>query len=189
MKFSDQFRTGWRNIGRQKLRTTLTVFAIVIGSLAVTIMLALTTSATAFVSSVFERTGLKDRVFVTAEKQVDFYSAGRGYASGSARLTDADAEAVAKVDGVVAVARLAPTPFARVRGSDREVRDIPIVSYEANAASAHSMVAGRNFAADDGEGLVLISTKLAQKLGFDGEAAYTRLIGQKLTLEIGRAHV
>ena len=44
------------------------------------------------------------------------------------------------------------------------------------------MVAGRNFAADDGEGLVLISTKLAQKLGFDGEAAYTRLIGQKLTL-------
>ena len=54
MRFADQIRHALRNIRRQKMRSFLTVFAIVIGSLAVTIMLALTTSATAFVSSVFE---------------------------------------------------------------------------------------------------------------------------------------
>ena len=41
MKFTDQFRTGWRNLSRQKLRTTLTIFAIVIGAVSVTVMLSL----------------------------------------------------------------------------------------------------------------------------------------------------
>ncbi|MEY2628031.1 MAG: hypothetical protein RJB08_1790, partial [Actinomycetota bacterium] len=50
MKLLDQFRTGGRNLRRQKLRTILTVFAIVIGAVSVTVMLTLVTSAKGFVS-------------------------------------------------------------------------------------------------------------------------------------------
>ena len=45
MKYRDYFRSGMRNLRRQKLRTSLTVFAIVIGAVSVTVMLTLVTSA------------------------------------------------------------------------------------------------------------------------------------------------
>ena len=187
MRFGDQLRTALRNIRRQRLRSVLTIFAIVIGSLAVTLMLVLTTNARSFVRDTFERTGLLDRVFVTAEKDVDFYSAGWGNSgNGSVRLDDADVAAVEKVDGVVAVARLAPTPFFKLRSDDRELREVNFLALDANAASARSILAGRDFAEGDGAGLVLISSKAAQQLGYDGEDAYRRLVGTQLTLVTDR---
>lgn len=183
MRFSDAIRSALRNIRRQKLRSFLTVFAIVIGSLAVTLMLVLTLNARSFVSDTFERTGLMDRVFVTAEKDVDFYSAGWGNSGNSGvALTDGDVDRVEAVPGVVAVARLAPTPFYRLRSADRELREINFLSLDANAASARSILAGRDFTDGDGAGLVLISSKAAQQLGYDGEEAYRRLVGSTVTL-------
>ena len=57
MKTKDQFRTGWRNLKRQKIRTTLTIFAIVIGAVSVTVMLSLVTSAKSFLTDSFTKTG------------------------------------------------------------------------------------------------------------------------------------
>ena len=45
MKPFDYIRTAFRNIMRQKLRSVLTIFAIVIGSASVTIMLTIVFSA------------------------------------------------------------------------------------------------------------------------------------------------
>ena len=48
MRFIDYFLIALRNIWRAKLRSALTIFAVVIGAMSVTIMLALVTGATGF---------------------------------------------------------------------------------------------------------------------------------------------
>ena len=72
MKFTDQFRTGWRNLSRQKLRTSLTIFAIVIGAVSVTVMLSLVTSAKGFLMSSAQKTGMDKRVIVTGTAGLDY---------------------------------------------------------------------------------------------------------------------
>ena len=71
MKLSDQFRTGWRNIRRQKLRSILTVFAIVIGAVSVTVMLSIVTSARGFLTTSFQKTGEDRRVIATPTPGLD----------------------------------------------------------------------------------------------------------------------
>jgi hypothetical protein len=51
MRFTDYIRMAFRNISRQKLRSSLTIFAVVIGATSVTIMLAIVFSAKGFITS------------------------------------------------------------------------------------------------------------------------------------------
>ena len=54
MRLIDYILLAFRNIRRQKLRSALTIFAVVIGATSVTIMLALVFSLKGFMTKQFE---------------------------------------------------------------------------------------------------------------------------------------
>jgi ABC-type antimicrobial peptide transport system permease subunit len=188
MKFLDQFRTGWRNIGRQKLRSTLTIFAIVIGSVSVTVMLSMVTSAKSFLQSSMSKTGEDRRVVVTRVKGIDYQAAVRGDQGDSPdnapTLSDADVARFAAIPGVESATPYAVQGFIRsVRGSGNAegTRRPKFVAYEPNGTVKRDLSAGRQLdPEDDTSTNILISSPLAHALGYKG--ALAAAIGQKVQL-------
>src|SRR5438309_11876230 len=78
MRFIDYVRLAFHNILRQKLRSALTIFAVVIGATSVTIMLALVTGAKSYVTSQFEQSGTLRQVAVSQQTDLDYKSARQG---------------------------------------------------------------------------------------------------------------
>lgn len=184
MKIADQFRTGWRNLGRQKLRTTLTVFAIVIGAMSVTIMLSLVTSARGFLVSSFEKTGEDKRVIVTGSAGLSYREAVWARPEGSGRRIDettlAEVEAVANVNSATLFAQIGQFESMAFDGREVTLQNTAIVAYTPNGTIRHSLLAGAELSPDDGGNAMLLSTDLADDLGYAGD--YEALIGQQVTL-------
>src|SRR5256885_13705517 len=72
MRPVDLVGTALRNLRRQKLRSALTIFAVVIGATSVTIMLALVTGARDFFLSQFESTGQLQQLPVRQATDLDY---------------------------------------------------------------------------------------------------------------------
>lgn len=187
MKFKDQFRTGWRNIRRQKMRSSLTIFAIVIGAVTVTMMLSIVTSAKSLLTTSFEKTGEDRRIIVTNAPGLDYresmwntWSDGTG-----ARLTDEVAANLAKIDHVQGT-----TPYINWNqnysgikapdGTEYQTKNVGFGAYTPNGTIIRELAAGRLLTADDDNGGVVVSTSVAQMIGYRGK--FDELIGQKLTL-------
>src|SRR3954471_5287190 len=70
MRSIDIMSTAMRNIRRQKLRSALTIFAVVIGATSVTIMLALVTGAKGFFVSQFAANGVLQQIAVSSQSDL-----------------------------------------------------------------------------------------------------------------------
>src|ERR1041385_8019766 len=110
MRFSDYIRLAFRNIRRQKLRSALTIFAVVIGATSVTIMLSLVTGAKSFFKSQVESSGLLQQVAISSKSDItDFNDANHGGGNNCdtcVKLTDAIVDKVKTVAHVTGVARV-----------------------------------------------------------------------------------
>ncbi|MFM8553035.1 MAG: ABC transporter permease [Acidimicrobiales bacterium] len=185
MKFKDQFRTGWRNLSRQKLRTSLTIFAIVIGAVSVTVMLSLVTSAKGFLMSSFEKTGEDRRVIVTPVAGLDYGEARwQTWSDGSGKRMDDDTlTALKAIPGVAAVTPIVGSQyFETVRGANAEValKNAFMIGYEPNGSVLREVTHGRALEAADDTGGVLVSRNIATALGYKDDP--TALVGQELTM-------
>lgn len=185
MKFSDQFRTGWRNLSRQKLRTTLTIFAIVIGAVSVTVMLSLVTSARGFLLSSFEKTGEDKRIIATPQKGFDYGEARwQTWSDGSGkRLDDKGIEALAAVPGVASVSPVYGVNLfesASIGATGTELSNSFILAYVPNGTVVRDVTDGRQLEAADDKGGVLISRSLASALGYKDDIA--SIVGKEITL-------
>lgn len=183
MKTRDQFRTGLRNLRRQKLRTSLTVFAIVIGAVSVTVMLSIVTSAKGFLTSSFEKTGEDRRVIVTPTADFSYSEARwQTWTDGSGkRIDDATVAAVSAIPGVRAVTPIAGAlMFETIRseGIEASLNNAFAVAYQPNGAVTREVVAGRGLEAGDDSGGILISRSIAVALGLTDDDA----VGRTLTL-------
>ncbi len=187
MKLSDQLRTGWRNLTRQKLRSGLTVFAIVIGAIAVTVMLSLVTSAQGFLTDQFTKTGEIKRVIVTTDPTLSYREAQWGNSSGdtSKKITD---ETVARVEKITNVAHASPTfvwqgwSSGRVEGgADTALKNTNTFGYVPNGAIRHEVLAGRDLDPSDGTTGVVVTQTLADDLGFSGRL--DSIIGKQITFQ------
>ena len=185
MKFGDQFRTGWRNLSRQKLRTTLTIFAIVIGSVSVTVMLSLVTSAKSFLVSAAEKTGMDKRVIVTGTPGLDYRESTWNWPDGTGKkVTESTLEEVSKLPGVAsATLYLGGNMFESMtyEGKEYTLKNVNMEGYTPNGTVKHIMVAGDELSeATNGKG-VLITTGVAKTLGFKGKEA--ELLGKSFSLK------
>src|SRR5882724_4211502 len=93
MKFSDYLRLAFRNIRRQKLRSVLTIFAVVIGATSVTIMLALVTGAKGFFLNQVEQSGMLQQIAISSKTDISNFndaqhSGGGQCGDGCTLLTD-----------------------------------------------------------------------------------------------------
>jgi putative ABC transport system permease protein len=186
MKFKDQFRTGWRNLSRQKLRTSLTIFAIVIGAVSVTVMLSLVTSAKGFLMSSFEKTGEDRRVIVTPMSGLSYGEARwQTWSDGSGKkIDDAAITSLAAVPGVTSATPIVGAQYyesAMSASAEVSVSNSFMLGYLANGSVTRDVTHGRALEAADDNGGVLISRSLAEGLGYKDNLEGA--IGQKITLK------
>ncbi|MEI6299636.1 MAG: ABC transporter permease [Actinomycetes bacterium] len=184
MNFIDQFRTGLRNLSRQKLRTSLTIFAIVIGAVSVTVMLSLITSTKSFLVSSAEKIGMDTRVIVTGTPGLSYRESQWTWPDGSGKKIDADVlAAIEKLDNVKsATLYINVQMFESYTVDDQELtmKNVNIEGYTPNGSIKHIMVAGSELSdSSDGSG-ILISSDLASDLGFKGDEG--ALIGKEISL-------
>src|SRR5207245_10837076 len=171
MRPVDLVGTALRNLRRQKLRSALTIFAVVIGATSVTIMLALVTGARDFFLSQFEANGQARQVVVTAATNLDYRAAQSGGGNGPAptaqqggqgsgpqatptpTMTDA---LVSKIKAVPHVINLTPTTQAGILDSilygTKRLQANPLNAYDPNGTIKQQIVAGRDLSELEGAG-------------------------------------
>lgn len=188
MRTSDYFRLAFSSLWQQRLRSTLTIFAIVIGATSMTIMLSLVVGLKDFFLDQFNKNGQMRQVVVTQATDLNYFQAQRGGGANESgvKLTDdvyddiaskAHVEGVAKTAGVYVLdAILFNDQTISVRGPQ---------AYEPNGVIRHDPVAGRDLAPGDGEGVVTLTPAYADKMGFKGK--YDQLVGQTITLRTNKS--
>jgi len=138
MKFSDYLRLAWRNIRRQKLRSALTIFAVVIGAMSVTIMLALVTGAKSFFLNQVESSGMLQQVAISNKPDIsDFndaqHSGGGPCGDGCVKLTDALTDQVKAIPHVIGVARIIDGgSFQAISFGTKKLSSQQVIAYDAN---------------------------------------------------------
>src|SRR5476649_2100509 len=106
MRFTDYISLAFRNIRRQKLRSALTIFAVVIGATSVTIMLSLVFSVKGFMTKQFEANGTLQQIAVSPQTDITWQDNGGGgnNCTSCVKLTDS---LVSKIQALPHVAGLA----------------------------------------------------------------------------------
>ena len=184
MSFLDQFRTAWRNLSRQKLRTSLTIFAIVIGAVSVTVMLSLVTSTKGFLVSSAEQIGMDRSVIVTGLPGLGYRESQWNWPDGSGKRIDADSLAlVEKIENVgSATLYINGGMFESFsfEGRDITMKNIQTESYTPNGTVKHILVAGDELSSSTNGSGLLISSNIAKDLGYKGNEQ--ALIGKEILL-------
>lgn len=186
MRPTDYFRIAFRNIIRQKLRSALTILAVVIGALSVTIMLALVFSGKSFLTKQFEQNGTFQQVAVSPQTDITWNDAGHSGSGGARNCTTCiklDESLITKITAiphVVGVSRnTSPYAFQALSYNGQKLKIQNVSSHDSNGIQVDNILAGREFTSADKEG-VIITSDYADKLGFKGN--YGGLIGKKVDL-------
>jgi len=184
MNFFDQFRTGLRNLRRQKLRTSLTIFAIVIGAVSVTVMLSLVTSTKSFLVSSAEKIGMDTRVIVTGTPGLSYRDSQWNSPDGSEKKIDpavlAAIKTIDKVQSATLYVNNGMFESFTVDNQELTMKQVGVEGYTPNGTIRHILVAGSELSEDSVGSGVLISSDLASHLGFKGKES--ALIGKSISL-------
>jgi putative ABC transport system permease protein len=184
MSFLDQLRTAWRNLSRQKLRTALTIFAIVIGAVSVTVMLSLVTSTKGFLISSAEKIGMDKRVIVTGTPGLGYRESQWAWPDGSGKRIDADSlalvEKISNVSSATLFMNVGIFESFSFDGLDITMKNVQIESYAPNGTIKHILIAGEELSNNTNGSGVLLSSDIAKDLGFKGNEQ--ALIGKEILL-------
>ncbi|MGF7229525.1 MAG: ABC transporter permease [Candidatus Saccharibacteria bacterium] len=184
MRFIDYIVLAFRNIRRQKLRSSLTIFAVVIGATSVTIMLALVFSLKSFINDQFEQNGVFQQVAVSPQTDITWQNQNSGGQCSDAscvKLTDDLVSKIAARPHVAGVARQTNMwQFQALVYGNQKLRTQQMVAYDANGVISSNVIAGRDLTSADKTGVVTITSDYADKLGFKHN--YQALIGKTIEL-------
>jgi ABC-type antimicrobial peptide transport system permease subunit len=193
MRFIDYIKAAFKNLRRQKLRSFLTIIAVVVGATSVVSLLALVFGASQVFVKQLESIGAFNQVIVTASK-VDFESGGPfGGPSESSeetekKLDDKTVKQIKEISHVVAVSPSVDVwsiESVRLKGSDKKYR-LRLVAHEPNKASEKTLLAGRNLSANDTTGVTLISTYHLKSFGYEENPE--GIIGQKVIFTTNKGY-
>jgi putative ABC transport system permease protein len=185
MRFIDYITLAFRNIARQKLRSALTIFAVVIGATSVTIMLALVFGAKSFFTKQLDATGVFQQVAVSAHTDItDFNSAqnnGSYNCDSCVKLTDNLVTKIAALPHVIGVARMTRGgQFQAISFGSNKLTLNNMSAYDANGIITNNILAGRDLTQADKSGVITLTSDYADKFGYKGK--YNQLIGQTVQL-------
>lgn len=185
MRFADYLRLAFRNVRRARVRSALTVGAIVIGATGITIMLTFVTSVKHYVVQKFERTGQEREIQAARQADLAFSTSGEARGKGGtggpnqpAPLTDELEAQIRRIPGVAGVAAIANTmsqpPFEYVTVNQRKLDASRLVGYEPNGVIPSSIVAGAPLTQP--AGAVMLTSDFAKAAGLTPE----QLVGQNV---------
>jgi len=186
MRFGDYFAIAFRNIRRQKLRSALTIFAVVIGATSVTIMLAAVFSLKGFMTNQFEANGTFQQVLVSQQTDINWGDYSGNNCQDCTKLTDDLATKIGTVQHVAGVARVTQIgQFQAMSVTDskgtHKLRTQQMSAYDANGVLKNTILAGRDINESDTTGVLTISADYARKLGY-AKDSYGDLVGKEVTL-------
>ena len=182
MRFGDYIAIAFRNIRRQKLRSALTIFAVVIGATSITIMLAAVFSLKGFMTKQFEANGTFQQVLVSPQTDINWGDYSGNQCQDCVKLTDDLATKIGTVQHVVGVARETQVGmFQALIFGTQKLRTQEIKAYDANGIIKSTILAGRDITAGDTTGVLTISADYADKLGYKHN--YAALIGKEVGLQ------
>ena len=166
MRARDQIAMAWRNLSRQKVRTTLTLVANAIGAAAVISVLTLTFSVNTTTADYFESTGLL--------RSIDIEQ--RGPSAVKTEVIDQ----IAQLPGVAGVTPVIDMWFfqtAEFNGA--AANSFTSRATESNGSVTRIVTAGRDLTASDTGAVALVSTDIANALTNGNPAA---LVDQQINL-------
>lgn len=184
MRFSDYFLIAFRNIRRQKLRSALTIFAVVIGATSVTIMLAAVFSLKGFMTKQFEANGTFQQVAVSPQTDItwnDHQYGGGNDCQSCVKLTDTLATQIAAIPHVSGVAR--QVQVGQIQGlqvGSQKLKVQSMEAYDTNNILINTMLAGRDIGPNDTTGVLTVTSDYADKLGYKHN--YQALVGKEVQL-------
>lgn len=176
MRFRDYIKTSFKNIWRQKVRSFLTIIAIVIGALAVISVLSLIFGAKEVFLKELESQGTFTQVWVT-RNQENLGGGGGPFGGGGGqevsenqkKIDDAAVENFKKMNHVVGVSpslRIWEFESARAKdGGGKRIR-ADIEAYEPGKGIDKEIVAGRNLKSDEIK-VLLVSSDIAKSFGYE----------------------
>ncbi len=181
MRFIDYLLIAFRNIRRQKLRSALTIFAVVIGATSVTIMLAAVFSVKGFMTNQFEANGTFQQIAVSQQTDINWGDYYGGNCQDCVKLTDDMATKISKMQYVTGIARQTEVgQFQALTYGNQKLRTQRVVAYDANGILPNHVLAGRDITAADTTGTLTLTADYADKLGFKNN--YQALIGKQVGL-------
>jgi len=196
MRWRDYLALSMRSLRRSRLRSFLTIFAIVIGATGITIMLTFVTSVKSYVVSQFTQTGEVRQIQVGQLTSLSWSSSNNGgnqAAPGSKLVTPSIESAVAAIPHVVGVTAQFSSygggggiQIQYVAYGSKKLQANNINAFETNGAIELPLVAGRNFQASDHAGVIMLSQDYAHALGFSGNGAGA--VGKTLDLHTNQGY-
>ena len=182
MRFADYITMALRNIWRQRLRSALTIFAIVIGATSVTIMLAAVFSLKGFMTKQLEANGVFQQVAVSPQTDISWDDRNSGgNCSDCVKLTDDLATKIGSRPHVIGVSRQTSLwQFEALTYGSQKLRAQQIVASDMNGVVPETAIAGRTISTSDKTGVLTLSSDYADKLGFKHN--YKALIGKTVGL-------
>ncbi len=186
MRPIDYITVALRNIWRQKLRSALTIFAVVIGATSVTIMLALVTGAKGFFLSQVEGSGLLQQVAISKQKDItkfeDANHGSGGQCADCVKLSDDLVTKIKAIPHVIGVTRIdSDGSMEAISYGDTKLTLEQTTAYDANDIITNNVLAGRDIEPADTEGVLTITSDYADKFGFKNN--YAGLIGKEVKLQ------
>ena len=197
MRWRDYLALSMRSLRRSRLRSFLTIFAIVIGATGITIMLTFVTSVKSYVVSQFTQTGEVRQIQVGQLTSLSWSSSNNGgnqAAPGSKLVTPSIESAVAAIPHVVGVSAQFggnggggwQTGIQYLAYGSKKLIVNNIAAFETNGVIQLPLVAGRNFQASDQAGVVMVTQDYANAMGFSGNGAGA--VGKTLDLHTNQGY-
>ncbi len=184
MRSIDLVTTALRNLRRQKLRSALTIFAVVIGATSVTIMLALVTGVKGFFVNQFSANGTLQQIAISSQTDLSKFDDGNNGGNNCdscVKLTDELWGKIGKIPHITGAARrLSGGSFEAITYNGQKLRLNQVEGYDANGVVTNTMLAGRDIRDTDLQGVVTVTSDYADKWGFKGR--YGDLVGKSVNL-------
>lgn len=169
MILSDNIRLAFKNLRRQKLRTFLTVLAIMIGSLAIVLLVALTEGIKKAVNLQLEAIGALTTVNIPNPLFAEFQGAPANvdYSLNDELVTRL--ESMDHITGVSPTYLLSDFRYFTLKDGGRRTHS-SLLTVRPNAAGNKSLQAGRNFNQNETRA-VIIGGSYLDRLGFQADPA------------------
>lgn len=190
MRLSDLIRIAFSNLWRRKLRTFLTVLAVVIGATLVTLMVSLGAGLQSFIVDQFGLMMPQDALIVSSSQSSFNVHGNRPQ---EINITDIekpfqkeDLESIRAIDGVERIdfSISVPAVYISTEGSDK-IYTVFVNTAPDYEAKMRQLVAGTHFA-EEASGECLITYNYLESFGWDdAESA----LGRKITIAVGKLNL
>ncbi|CAB5241335.1 unannotated protein [freshwater metagenome] len=193
MRIADYLSLSMRSLRRAKLRSALTIFAIVIGSTGITVMLTFVTTVKEVTVASFVQTGQILQIQVAEQTNLSYDPSGVSGGGKGAESSGSGApttplypefkNTISKLPHVAKIAgsiRSRMPALSNIEYAGKRWLIQSVVGYEPNGAITPALAAGRDLKETD-TNQILISPSYGKVMGFSKD--YSKMIGLKVKLQ------